>query len=107
MFCCSVSISFSLFIIGIAPVLLFSHKCLFLCNFSLLFLSKRTESLYLVFLDRICEELFWHLDQIPFSGDRRNQRIFYRMKSGWVKPGDCFLVDQPMGSDTFDQITAR
>ena len=86
--------------------MLFCPVSIILRSFSL-FIIGVSELLYIVFFNRICEELFWHLDQIPFNGDRRNQRIFYRMKSGWVKPGECFLIDHPMGSDTFDQITAR
>ena len=47
------------------------------------------------------------MDQLDFDGDRRNQRIFYQMKGGWVKPGECFFLNKPMGIKTFDQITAR
>ena len=75
------------------------------------FLLKRAAALPCPSMPKFClfnlfKILFSHLDRLPFTGDRKNQRLWYKLRQGRVKDTDCFFEDQNLGIDTFDAITS-
>ena len=56
----------------------------------------------------VLTELERHLDQLPFSGDRSTQPLFYQLKHVQHRNEDeCFFVNHTMGEYSFDNIVRK